>query len=174
LETVLSYSELHSGTLSFGSSATQVVTPAGDPPTSSQFDPIAGTSDACKTIPSSTAAGTATYSYVTGSGFTLLGLPTVQATIQTTGDFGELNSMLFDVAPDGTERLISRGAYRLTNNQSGPITFQLHGNGYAFAPGHTVKLVLLGSDDPYLRLSNDLAFNVQVTNVTVSLPTAGG
>jgi fermentation-respiration switch protein FrsA (DUF1100 family) len=172
--TAPSYSELHSGTLSFGSSATQVVTPAGDPPTSSQFDPIAGTSDACKTIPSSTAAGTATYSYVTGSGFTLLGLPTVQATIQTTGDFGELNSMLFDVAPDGTERLISRGAYRLTNNQSGPITFQLHGNGYAFAPGHTVKLVLLGSDDPYLRLSNDLAFNVQVTNVTVSLPTAGG
>ena len=76
--------------------------------------------------------------------------------------------------PTGASRSISRGAYRLTNNQSGPIAFQLHGNGYTFAPGHTVKLVLLGSDDPYLRLSNDLAFGVQVSDLTVSLPTVGG
>ena len=168
-----SYQRLHTGTISFGSPASQVVTASGDHATSSQFDPIAGTSDACKTISSSTAAGTATYNYDTGSGFTMLGLPTVTATIQTIGDFGELDSMLFDVAPDGTERLISRGAYRLTNNQSGPVTFQLHGNGYAFAPGHTVKLVLLGSDDPYLRKSNDTAFTVQVSNLTVTLPTHG-
>lgn len=169
-----SYQQLHTGTLSFGSAAAQLVTSSGDPATSSQFDPIAGTSDACTTIPSSTAVGTATYTYTTASGFTLLGLPTVTATIQTTGDFGELDSMLFDVSPDGSERLISRGAYRLTNNQTGQITFQLHGNGYAFAAGHTAKLVLLGSDDPYLRMSNDTAFSVQVSNVTVTLPTVGG
>jgi fermentation-respiration switch protein FrsA (DUF1100 family) len=172
--TAASYQQLHTGTLAFGSSAAQLVTASGDPATSSQFDPIAGTSDACKTIPSSSAAGTATYTYDTASGFTLLGLPTVTATIQTVGDFGELDSMLFDVAPGGSERLISRGAYRLTNNQTGPVTFQLHGNGYAFAAGHTAKLVLMGSDDPYLRASNDLAFNVQVSNLTVTLPTAGG
>ena len=81
--------------------------------------------------------------------------------------------MLFDVAPDGTERLVTRGAYRLTDNQSGQVTFQLHGNGYTFAPGHTVKLVLMGSDDPYLRMSNDVAFTVQVSNLTVTLPTHG-
>jgi predicted acyl esterase len=81
--------------------------------------------------------------------------------------------MLFDVAPGGSERLISRGAYRLTNNQTGPVTFQLHGNGYAFAPGHTATLVLLGIDDPYLRMSNDAAFSVQVSNLTVALPTVG-
>jgi hypothetical protein len=167
------YQQLHTGTISFGSAPSQVVTASGDHSTSAQFDPIAGTSDACKTISSSTAAGTATYNYTTGSGFTMLGLPTVTATIQTIGDFGELDSMLFDVAPDGTERLISRGAYRLTNNQSGPVTFQLHGNGYAFAPGHTAKLVLLGSDDPYLRMSNDAAFTIQVSNLTVTLPTRG-
>jgi fermentation-respiration switch protein FrsA (DUF1100 family) len=169
-----SYQNLHTGTISFGSTGAQVVTATGDPATSSQFDPIGGTSDSCKTIPSSSASGTATYNYATGSGFTLLGLPTVTATIQTIGDFGELNSMLFDVAPDGRERLISRGAYRLTNNQSGQITFQLHGNGYAFAAGHTARLVLLGSDDPYLRLSNNTAFTVQVSNLTVTLPTVGG
>jgi predicted acyl esterase len=103
----------------------------------------------------------------------MLGLPTVTATIQTVGDFGELDSMLFDVAPDGSERLVTRGAYRLTANQGGRISFQLHGNGYAFPPGHTVKLVLLGADGPYLRPSNDLAFTVQVSDLTASLPTAG-
>src|SRR5436190_6797030 len=172
--TASSYQLLHTGTVSFGSSGAQVVTASGDHSTSAQFDPIGGTSDACKTISSSSAPGTATYTYDTPSGFTMLGLPTVKATIQTLGDFGELDSMLFDVAPDGTERLISRGAYRLTDNQSGRITFQLHGNGYAFAPGHTVKLVILGSDDPYLRMSNDLAFNVQLSDVRVTLPTVGG
>jgi pimeloyl-ACP methyl ester carboxylesterase len=172
--TAPSYAQLHTGTLSFGSAATQVVAAAGDPTTSAQFDPIGGTSDACKAVPASPALGTATYSDTTGSGFTMLGLPTVRATIQTLGDFGELDSMLFDVAPDGSERLVTRGAYRLTNNQSGPVSFQLHGNGYEFAPGHTAKLVLLGSDGPYLRPSNDVAFSVQVSDLTVRLPTVGG
>lgn len=168
------YGGLHSGAVSFGSAAPQLVDATGDPATSAQFDPIGGTSDACKAVTSSLALGTATYAYSTESGFTMLGLPTVTATIQTVGDFGELDSMLFDVAPDGGERLVTRGAYRLTDSQSGPVTFQLHGNGYAFAPGHTAKLVLLGSDAPYLRASNDLAFTVQVSDLSVSLPTVGG
>ena len=172
--TAPSYSGLHTGTVTFGSAATQLVAASGDPITSAQFDPIAGTTDACKTVSSSAAVGTATYTYSTESGFTLLGLPTITATIQTVGDFGELDSMLFDVAPDGSERLVTRGAYRLTDNQSGPIAFQLHGNGYAFAPGHTAKLVLLGRDGPYLRPSNNPTFFVQVSDLSVSLPTAGG
>jgi predicted acyl esterase len=112
----------------------------------------------------------ATYSHPS-NGFTMLGLPTVTATISTTGDFGELDSQLFDVAPDGTERMVSRGAYRLTDNQSGAITFQLHGNGYTFPAGDRVKLVLLGRDAPYLRASNDTAFAVTVSNLTITLPT---
>ncbi len=172
--TASSYGQLHTGTVTFGSAPAQLVAAAGDPTTSAQFDPIAGTTDACKSVTPSPALGVATYSYTTKSGFTLLGLPTVTATIQTIGDFGELDSMLFDVAPDGSERLVSRGAYRLTDNQAGRIVFQLHGNGYAFAPGHTAKLELLGSDAPYLRPSNDLAFSVQVSQLSASLPTVGG
>jgi hypothetical protein len=38
---------------------------------------------------------------------------------------------------------------------------------------NAVKLVLLGTDDPYLRASNDVSFSSQVSNVTVRLPTAG-
>jgi hypothetical protein len=167
--TAARYSALSTGKVKFGSEATQTVAATGDPSASSQFDPIT-TSDACKTITAETAPGTAVYTYPS-RGFTMLGLPTVTATISTLGDFGELDSQLFDVSPSGTERLISRGAYRLTDNQTGRITFQLHGNGYHFAKGDVVKLVLLGNDTPYLRQSNDQAFTVQVSKVTVSLPT---
>jgi predicted acyl esterase len=101
----------------------------------------------------------------------MLGLPTVTATIRTSGAAGELDSQLFDVMPDGTERLITRGAYRLTDDQTGQVVFQLHGNGYYFPAGDQVKLVLLGSDAPYLRKSNDQTFTIRVSKVTVSLPT---
>ncbi len=168
--TAPSYSHLARGRLTLGSPATQTLTATGDPYTSEQFDPIAGTTDACKTITPQNAPGTATYTR-TSPGFTMLGLPTVTATINTIGDYGELDSMLFDVAPNGTERLISRGAYRLTDNQSGTVTFQLHGNGYFFPAGDQVKLELLGRDAPYLRASNDGAFTVSISNLTATLPT---
>lgn len=104
-------------------------------------------------------------------GYTLLGLPTVTATIDTTGDFGQLDSRLWDVSPGGRQRLISRGAYRLRPNQDGRITFQLQGNGYRFPRGHRPKLELLGKDEPFLRPSN-FPFSVRVSGVRVVLPTA--
>jgi fermentation-respiration switch protein FrsA (DUF1100 family) len=175
--TASSWTALHPDTLSFGSSGPQTVLAAGDAQDGPPFDPITGTTDACKTIsiiPASS-AGTAVYTHpVTGHGFTLLGLPTVTATIKTTGVFGELDSRLYDVLPDGSERLISRGAYRLLDNQTGQITFQLHGNGYFFPPGDTVKLELRGNDSDYLRPSNNSAFTVQVSDLKASLPLAAG
>jgi predicted acyl esterase len=170
--TASSWSKLHPGTVTFGSAPSQTVTSdGGNPQTAQAFDPIVGTSDACKTVPVETAPGTAVYR-TRSSGFTLLGLPTVTATIQTVGNFGELASRLWDVLPDGSQRLISRGIYRLTNNQTGNITFQLHGNGYRFAAGNTIKLELLGRDSPTYRASNG-TFVIQISNVKVSLPTAG-
>ena len=103
-------------------------------------------------------------------GFTLLGLPTVTAKVNTTGPFGEIAARLWDVMASGEQRLISRGVYRLTENQQGSITFQLHGNGYEFPAGDTVKLELLGRDTPYYRASNG-SFTVEVSDVTASLPT---
>jgi fermentation-respiration switch protein FrsA (DUF1100 family) len=167
-----SYSTLSTGTIAFDSAPPQTVSSTGDPTASSAFDPVAnlGTQSACKTIAAETAPGTAVYTYAS-HGFTMLGLPTVTATIRTSGAAGELDSQLFDVMPDGTERLITRGAYRLTDDQTGQVVFQLHGNGYYFPAGDQVKLVLLGSDAPYLRKSNDQTFTIRVSKVTVSLPT---
>ena len=49
------------------------------------------------------------------------------------GCYGEIAARLWDVLPSGEQRLISRGIYRLAEDQTGTITFQLHGNGYEFA-----------------------------------------
>jgi hypothetical protein len=100
----------------------------------------------------------------------MLGLPTVSAHVDVSGQFGQLDSRLWDLGPDGKQTLISRGVYRLLDNQQGDILFQLHGNGWRFAPGHKPKLELLGRDAPYVRPSNG-SFSIQVTNVRVELPT---
>jgi predicted acyl esterase len=168
--TAAKWSKLHPHAVTFGSSEAQTLTSAGgNPVTAAEFDPIAGTTDACKTVTAETEPDTANYT-TTSKGFTLLGLPTVTATINTVGPFGELAARLWDVLPGGQQRLITRGVYRLGENQQGTITFQLHGNGYAFAAGDTVKLQLLGRDAPYYRASNG-AFSVEVRNLSVSLPT---
>jgi hypothetical protein len=168
--TARNWAKLHRHAVSFGEAAAQTFTSAGgNASTAAAFDPIGGTSDACKTVAGETEPNTANYT-MTSSGFTLLGLPTVTASIKTIGPFGELASRLWDVLPNGEQRLISRGVYRLNENQTGTITFQLHGNGYEFPAGDTVKLQLLGRDAPYYRASNG-AFSIEVSNLTVSLPT---
>ena len=144
--TAATWSGLHPRTQRFGSDAAQtVVSDGGDPTVASAFDPIAGTSDACKTITAESEPVTAQYT-MRSPGFTLMGLP------------------------DGTQRLITHGVYRLADNQQGRITFQLHGNGYRFAAGYTVKLQVLGRDVPYYRASNG-TFTVAISNLAVSLPT---
>jgi predicted acyl esterase len=168
--TAPSWRRLHPHSISFGSAAAQTFTSAGgNSTTAAEFDPIAGTSDACKSVTAETEPDTANYT-ITSKGFTLLGLPTVSATIKTVGPFGEIAARLWDVMPGGEQRLISRGVYRLAESQTGTITFQLHGNGYEFPAGDTVKLQLLGRDAPYYRASNG-TFSVEATNVSVSLPT---
>ena len=131
-----------------------------------------GTSDACKAVKAETEPNTANYTMTSG-GFTLMGLPTVKATISDVGPFGEIAARLWDVTPGGEQRLISRGVWRIgaaEENATTTITFQLHGNGYEFPAGDTVKLQLLGRDAPYYRASNG-TFAIEASNVTVTLPT---
>ncbi|MFL5822158.1 MAG: CocE/NonD family hydrolase [Solirubrobacteraceae bacterium] len=164
-----SWDALHPRATRFGSTAAQMVTAGGDSQDGPPFDPVTGTSDSCKTITPGDRSGTAVYT-MKSHGFTMLGLPIVRATIRTTGLYGELDSRLYDVLPDGSERLITRGDYRLKANQTGKITFELHGNGYHFPAGDTVKLELRGNDSPYYRASNDHTFTVKVSKLRVTLP----
>jgi hypothetical protein len=168
--TAKSWAKLHPHVVSFGAAPAQTLTSAGgNPATAAELDPIAN-SDACKTVKGETAPDTANYT-LASPGFTLLGLPTMTAHVNVTGLYGELTARLWDVLPSGEEREVSRGVYRLLDNESGTITFQLHGNGYEFAAGDTVKLELLGRDAPSYRASNS-TFTVEVSGLTISLPSA--
>jgi predicted acyl esterase len=168
--TALKWSRLHPHTVTFGSATAQTFTSAGGNPTiAAAFDPIAGTSEACKSVSAETEPDTANYT-TTSTGFTLMGMPTVTADVAVTGLYGEIAARLWDVTPGGEQRLVSRGVYRLGEGQQGQISFQLHGNGYTFPAGDTVKLQLLGRDAPYYRASNG-TFSIEAKSVSVTLPT---
>ena len=131
-------------------------------------DPIgAGTS--CRTVGAADDPGAATYRLpvAKGNGYTLMGSPTVRATIHTTGAFPQVDSRLWDVAPDGNQTLITHAIYR--PDPSGVQTFQLHPNGWHFLAGHVPKLELLGRDDPYARPSNG-SFTVTASQLRLTLP----
>jgi hypothetical protein len=149
--------------------AQTVQSDGGDPQVGTGTDPVAGGGDPCRSFASEDAPGTAVYKLPVTSAFTLLGLPVIQARIDTTGAGGQLDARLWDVGPDGEQILVSRGGYRLADNQSGRVLFQINGNGYRFARGHTARLELTGRDAPYLRPSNG-PFSIEVSDLTLELP----
>ena len=168
------WSKLATHALTLGSSAAQTFTSAGASPTlAAEFDTVGetehGGADVCKETKSELEPDTATYT-MTSPGFLMLGMPTITAHVATTGPYGQIDARLWDVLPSGDEILITEGVYRLTENQTGTITFQLNGNAYEFAKGDTVKLELMGRDAPQWRASN-APFGVEVGDLSASLPT---
>jgi predicted acyl esterase len=171
-----------------------VTSTGGDPALALGTDPILGL--ICAQFPAVDAPGTAVYT-APSPGFLLMGAPTLTARIRTDGPFGQLVGLLWDVDPQGRQSLIARGVYRLRPNQRGRIVFQLEGNAYEFAAGHTVRLELLGNTEPpagcnteppagcpkpdnlrvhlgcTYRPSNG-TFTVMVRDASISLPTHTG
>lgn len=103
--------------------------------------------------------------------FTLSGMPRVTVDLAHSGPDGQLAARLWDVSLGGSKILVSRGVYRLTAGQTGRVSFQLDGNRYTFAAGHTPRVELLSTDSPYVRPSNLVSTTV-ATKVAVALPTA--
>jgi pimeloyl-ACP methyl ester carboxylesterase len=166
-----SWDALHPGQLLIRGTGTATIrSSARDAAADRAFNPVGGTDDPCRSIRATRPRGLPVY-LVGSRGVTLLGAPAVGARVRVTGANGELVARLFDENPrTRTERLVSRGVYRLKRNEKGAVVFQLHGNGYEFARGHTVKLELSGSDSPYYRRSSS-RFTIRLTRVRVQLPT---
>jgi hypothetical protein len=163
-----SWEALHPGALRFGGSKAQTVRwDGGSLATAKAFDQFNG-GDACLTVKRERAAGTAVYEKRLKRAVTLLGLPTIEAKLRTTGDGGELIGRIWDVA-NGRQRLISRGVYRLRDDQRGTLLFQLWGNGYRFPAGHTVKLEIVGRAPNFMRMSDD-TFRAKLSDLQVELP----
>jgi predicted acyl esterase len=85
---------------------------------------------------------------------------------------GGLAARLFDVAPDGTELLMTRGVYRLDNDpQTGVLRLPLYGNHWRLEPGHRIRLDLTQVDTPTYRPSNFPSSLQFPGGVTLVLPT---
>ena len=101
-------------------------------------------------------------------GLTMLGLPTVNATVRVTGGPAQVVARLWDVG-SGQKRLITRGVVRLTAGQSGLVRFQLNGNAYAVPDKHTIRLELVGADPPVYR-ADPVGSAIEVESVRLNLP----
>jgi pimeloyl-ACP methyl ester carboxylesterase len=163
-----SYGALARGSFRLGFDKPRTLTSTGgDPGAASAVDPVSNT-NRCTRIPVDSATGRVVMTRKS-PGFSQVGLPAVQATVKTTGRFGQIVARLWDVV-GGKQRIVDFGVYRLTPNQTGDVAFELHGNGYRFRKGHRVKLELVGSSDPLFRASNG-HFTVKLSDVRASIPT---
>jgi predicted acyl esterase len=142
---------------------------AGDPDTAAATDPLNG--GPCRVVPASDDPAAATYRLpaATGDGFTLAGSPTVIADMRIVGsDYAQVAARLWDVAPDGTQALVTHALYRPRIDGADDV-FQLHPNAWRFRPGHVPKLELLGQSSPYGRPSSG-GFAVDVRDLELRLP----
>ncbi|HZB05684.1 MAG TPA: CocE/NonD family hydrolase [Thermoleophilaceae bacterium] len=161
------WERLHPLTLTMRRARPQVVRSNGGSRAAARaIDPIGGA--ACNKVTAGRARATALVQRRLRRPFTLLGMPSVEASIRTRGRGGFVAARLWDVHR-GRQTLVSRGVYRLRDNQSGEILFQLFGNGWRFRRGHVARLELVGRDPLFLRTSN-FRFSVRVSGIRVLLP----
>jgi dienelactone hydrolase len=156
---------------SFGGNQSILSVP-GNPTVGAAIDPVAGGGNDCATTSAAAEPGTATYALPPAGirGYTLLGAPTIIASLAIAGTPGaaQIAGRLWDVAPGGqSQTLVARGLLRPTGN--GAYVWQLNANGWRFGAGHVPKLELLGEDPPYARPSNG-SFSIAVSSLQVRLP----
>jgi dienelactone hydrolase len=175
-----SWAGLEKGVVRFSDSGTKTISAGGGSASvDTTFDPVSG-DGACATASGSDLPGVATYRLpaAAGSGYTLMGSPTVLATINSPVANSELAARLLDVAPDGTETLVDRQLYRPQVGTARQV-FQLHPSGHLFAAGHVAKLELLPSDSHgdliggYGRAANGQG-QVTISDLSLRLPTLEG
>lgn len=164
-----SFAQLARGVLRSTWVGPQTVSSAvADPQTAAAIDPVAGGGDACATVGTARAAGTAVYERPARA--TLIGAPRITADLRVQGDpaRSQIAARLWDVAPGGAaQTLVARGLYRPRGD--GRQTWEMFPGAWRFAPGHRVKLELLGGDPPYARASNS-AFEITVDRLRLALP----
>ncbi len=86
-----------------------------------------------------------------------------------------LAARLYDVDPSGEAVLFDRGPRVLTPAEisTGEVTFESHGNGWRFEPGHSIRIELAQDDEPYVhRADSPAALSSMILgSVELRLPT---
>jgi predicted acyl esterase len=168
--TASAYQGLARGSLRFGKpSALHISSRGASAKLAAALSPLAPTGSRC-TEHSPDPTSRATVSMVS-PGVTLIGQTVLTGQIVTRGTNGQLDARLWDLNPrNHLERLVDRGAYRLSDNQRGSVRFTLDGDGWRFPRGHRIVVELLGRDAPTYGPS-PATFSATLTKVAVTLPT---
>jgi hypothetical protein len=179
--TASSFEGLTAGALSLDLTGSQQTTSDAEPnPHALTADPVANDQSPndrlCVAETQSAGPGVASYtSQPLAAAATMLGSATATIAFSHTGppdDGFQLDSRLYDVFPDGTAVLVDRGPRRLTAAEitAGQVTYQLHGNGWRFPAGHSVRLEVAQDDYPYVK-SSDVPSSATLAGVDLEIPT---
>ncbi len=91
---------------------------------------------------------------------TYIGLGEVVIPYTFTGLVGEVDTRVWDIAPNGGPTLlVTRGTYRLNAGRDAPagtLRLPLFGNHYQLKPGHRVRIDLQEDDSPTFRPNNTI------------------
>ncbi len=90
-----------------------------------------------------------------------------------TGQDATVVFKLWDVRPDGSKTMVTRGVYRLWAHgdpASSVLRTQLFGNDWVFPPGHTIELQIGRVDAPTWRPDNEPS-SLSISSVGVRFPT---
>ena len=101
---------------------------------------------------------------------TMIGQPVLTGRVASKGRYGQIDARVWDRDPVArTQRLITRGTYRLDVDETGVFRFALDGNAYRFPVGHELAVELLGRDDPTYGASPE-PFTATLSGVRIAVP----
>jgi predicted acyl esterase len=139
------------------SGATDQNGPATDPVFADFLTAVITVGHPCRTSPGPSPDYTAV-STPLSSAATTIGIGYVVVPYTLVGTTAQLDARVWDVAPNGTTLLLTRGTYRLDvpafDAPAGTLRLPLFGNHWRLPVGHRVRLDLTQVDNPFLRPSN--------------------
>ncbi len=138
--------------------AQQISSPVVDP-RAAATDPVAASTQSgrgCIVTTLPIAPGVASWTTALPRRFALIGMPRLSLRVEGLASDLQLAARLWDVAPDGAQTLVTRGAHRVAGTSIGGqrVGFELFGNHWRFERGHRLLLELSADDSPFLRRNN--------------------
>lgn len=157
--------------------AQQTFSPLSDP-RGLESDPVVLSTTrgrGCITTKRAPTAGVATWSVPVERAFTLAGMPRLRFRFTAAAADITFTPRLWDVAPDGTQTLVSRGAWRSVGAEAtgGNVDFELFGAAWRFRADHRLLLEIPQVDASYFRADN-FASTASIDGVRLVLPAAAG
>lgn len=139
-----------------------------------ELEPLPAPPDAA-TDPASLAVFEVAVSDLATGDLLIAGLPVVSLRATSTGLRVQLNARLYDVAPDGTKRLVTRGTVTIEPVTGEPMEVELptYGNLWEAGADHVLRLEISNLDSPYIRPST-VASVTTIEDVTLRVPVRSG